>query len=260
MPRKESRKKKSKPKKASKKKCKKSVVEDKRKCEVVLSMEDVHKIYDLGEVQVHALSGVDLKICKGDHVSIMGPSGSGKSTLLHIIGCLDIPTKGKVMLDSINVSDLTEDELARVRAKQIGFVFQFFYLVPSLSAIENVMLPMMFDGIDFEERYEIARRLLEKVGMGKRMDHRPSQLSGGERQRVAIARALSQDPSILLADEPTGNLDSKVGKEIIELFTDLNKKEGITLITVTHDPGIARFADKIIHIQDGKVCKIEVVK
>lgn len=223
-------------------------------------MHNVKKVYDLGEVKVHALRGVDLDIFDGEHVSIVGPSGSGKSTLLHIIGCLDIPSSGEVRLNSIDVSKLSQDELARVRAKEIGFVFQFFYLVPSLTAIENVMLPMMFDGIGASERQVRAEKLLERVGMVSRMHHRPNQLSGGERQRVAIARALSQNPSILLADEPTGNLDSKVGLEIIRLFMELNKKEGITLITVTHDPKIAEFADRIINVRDGKVEKIEVVK
>lgn len=216
----------------------------------------VTKTYMLGTTRVDALRGVDLLIERGDSISIMGPSGSGKSTLLHIMGCLDVPTTGKYYLDGIDVSTLSSDELARVRAKKIGFVFQFFHLIPSLNSIENVMLPMVFDTIPAEERWKRAESLLEKVGLRSRMYHRPNELSGGERQRVAIARALSQNPTVLLADEPTGNLDSVVGGEIIKLFHKLHHEEGITLVTVTHDPEIAHYADRVLFIRDGQITKV----
>jgi len=226
-------------------------------CEkTVLRLQGVTKRYTLGETIVDALRGVDLEVKKGDSISIMGPSGSGKSTLLHILGCLDIPSTGKYYLDGIDVSTLSSDALAQVRAKKIGFVFQFFYLIPSLNAVENVMLPMVFDSVGEEERFRRAEKLLNDVGLSHRMYHKPNELSGGERQRVAIARALSQEPAVLLADEPTGNLDSVVGEEIISLFHKLHHDKCITLVTVTHDPGIANYSDKIIYIKDGRVVDI----
>ena len=225
----------------------------------IIDMRNVEKTYHLGKTRVDALRGVDVAVGKGDSVALMGPSGSGKSTLLHIMGCLDVPSKGQYFLDKVNVNTLTRDELAKTRAKKIGFVFQFFHLIPSLNAVENVMLPMMFDSIGEEERWKKAEGLMAKVGLSGRTHHRPNELSGGERQRVAIARALSQDPSILLADEPTGNLDSKVGAEIIKLFCKLHDDEGITLVTVTHDISIARHAHRIIHLQDGKIVGQEEV-
>ena len=222
----------------------------------VMDLRNVTKSYLLGETRVDALRGIDLQVDRGDSISLMGPSGSGKSTVLHIMGCLDVPSTGKYFLDGIDVTKLSSDELAKVRGKKIGFVFQFFYLIPSLNAIENVMLPMMFDSIGEEERWKKATTLLEKVGLKSRMYHKPIELSGGERQRVAIARALSQNPSVLLADEPTGNLDSAVGAEIIKLFHKLHHEEGITLVTVTHDPQIAHYADRVLFIKDGQITKI----
>lgn len=224
--------------------------------ETIVELRNVKKVYQMGEVQVHALRGVNLKVNKGDLIAIIGPSGSGKSTLLNMIGCLDKPTSGKVIIRGTDVSEMSENELARIRGKEIGFVFQFFHLVPTLTALENVELPMMFQGVSRKKRREKAKYLLKLVGLGKRMLHRPSQLSGGERQRVAIARALANDPALLLADEPTGNLDSKSGKEIIELIAKLNK-EGRTIIIVTHDISIAKYTRKIIHIKDGLIEKEE---
>ncbi|VVC72083.1 putative ABC transporter ATP-binding protein [uncultured archaeon] len=229
---------------------------------IVLRLENVTKTYSLGAVGVQALRGVSMKVLEGESVSIMGPSGCGKSTMLHILGCLDIPTTGKYFLDGVDVATLSPNELSRLRGRKIGFVFQFFYLIPSLSAMENVMLPLVFDGFPADERRARAEELLETVGLGKRMGHRPAELSGGERQRVAIARALAQSPSILLADEPTGNLDSKAGKDILDLFYDLhNNKQAVkTLVTVTHDPSVAKCSERIIHMRDGQIVKDEEVK
>jgi putative ABC transport system ATP-binding protein len=224
--------------------------------EHAIDFRGVTKSYMLGTTRVDALRGIDLIVERGDSVSIMGPSGSGKSTLLHIMGCLDVPSTGKYYLDGIDVTTLSSDALAKVRAKKIGFVFQFFYLIPSLNAVENVMLPMVFDSIAEDARWKKAEELLDKVGLKERMYHKPSELSGGERQRVAIARALSQDPTVLLADEPTGNLDSAVGAEIIKLFHKLHHEEGITLVTVTHDPQIAHYADRVLFIKDGLITKV----
>jgi len=233
----------------------------KEKGDVVLELNNIRKSYKLGETSIEALRGVSLEIRDGETVAIMGPSGCGKSTMLHILGCLDIPTSGKYFLDGVDVASLSPDDLAKLRGKKIGFVFQFFYLIPSLDAMENVMLPLMFDGIPQEEREKRAEELLRTVGLGHRLHHKQSELSGGERQRVAIARALSQNPTILLADEPTGNLDSKAGKEIIDLFADLHKRNVIrTLVTVTHDPEVAKCSERIIHFKDGQVVKEEIVK
>jgi putative ABC transport system ATP-binding protein len=185
----------------------------------------------------------------------MGPSGSGKSTMLHMLGCLDRPTRGKVIIDGIDVSKLNEDQLAKIRREKIGFIFQFFYLIPSLTALRNVELPMTFLGNSIKDKEKKSKALLKMVGLEERMNHRPNQMSGGESQRVAIARALANDPQIILADEPTGNLDSKSGKEIMEILVKLNKERGVTLILVTHDPIIAKHAERIINLKDGMIVK-----
>ncbi len=220
--------------------------------EPVIELEDVSKIYRMGHVRVWALKNVSLKINKGEYVAVLGPSGSGKSTLLHMMGILDVPTSGKIYVDGKEVSQLSEDERARIRGKKIGFVFQLFNLIPSLNALENVAIPMMIYGVGKKEREERARELLEKMGLGERLTHKPSELSGGQRQRVAIARALANQPDVILADEPTGNLDSKSGHEVVETFTKLNK-EGKTVVVVTHDEDIAKHAKRIIRIKDGEV-------
>lgn len=218
----------------------------------VIKLEEVTKVYEMGEVEVRALRGVDLSILEGDFVSIIGPSGSGKSTMLHIIGCLDRPTSGKVFLEGADVSLLSDSELARVRGKKIGFVFQFFNLYPTLNALENVELPMMILNKGRMERRKRAKELLESVGMGDRMHHLSHQLSGGQRQRVAIARALANDPAVIFADEPTGNLDSKSGEEVLRIFNELNKK-GRTVVVVTHETSIAESATTIVKMKDGLV-------
>ena len=218
-------------------------------------MENVFKTYRLGEVDVDALRGVDLEINKGHFVTLMGPSGSGKSTLLHILGVLDVPSKGKVFLSGEDISKLTENELAQARGRQIGFVFQQFNLLLNLTALENVMLPMVFQGTPEAERIKRAEKLLGSLGLKDRVDHKPAELSGGERQRVAIARALANDPDIIVADEPTGNLDSATGKKIMEIFIELHKKQGKTIIVVTHDPNIAKYSKEVINILDGKIVK-----
>lgn len=225
----------------------------------LIRVEDLKKTYLMGDYALEVLKGIDLTVKKGDALSIMGPSGSGKSTLVQIMGCLDKPTSGKLYIDGVDVSTMTDKELAEIRGKKIGFVFQFFFLIPTLSAVQNVELPMIFNGFSADERHKRACELLELVGLGDRSEHKPSELSGGERQRVAIARALANDPKIIFADEPTGNLDSKSGQEIIDLLMKLNKK-GYTIIIVTHDVNIARHAKRIVHIKDGLVEKTEVVK
>ncbi len=214
---------------------------------------NVWKIYNEGTpAEVRALQGANLKIKKGEFVSIEGPSGSGKSTLLHCIGCLDTPTRGKIYIDGQDISKLDGKSLAMIRRKKIGFVFQFFNVIPSLTALENVELPMVFAGFDKHTRIKRAKQLLEKVGLSKRLNHKPSELSGGETQRVAIARAMANDPVLLLADEPTGNLDSRAGKEIIDIFSKLNN-EGKTIVIITHDPSIAKRAKRRLKIKDGKI-------
>ncbi len=217
----------------------------------ILEMEDVWKIYLLGKVEVPAIRGVDFYADKGEYISITGPSGSGKSTLLNLIGCLDTPTSGRIKLGGVDIETLTENELAMVRRKMIGFVFQTFNLIPALSAKENVALPMRFDGKSKGVAYRKAEELLEMVGLGHRLNFKPMELSGGERQRVAIARALINDPALILADEPTGNLDTKSGLNVIEVLEGLNKK-GITIIIITHDQKLASRARKQLHIVDGK--------
>jgi len=218
----------------------------------IIELQKVTKIYKLDEVEVIGVKDVDLKIKKGEFVCIMGPSGSGKSTLLHLIGCLDKPTYGKVFIDGIDVSRMTEDELAEIRKNKIGFVFQFFNLYPSLNALENVELPMIIAEKDKEYRRKRAMELLKIVGMEKFKDHFPSELSGGQRQKIAIARALANDPPIILADEPTGNLDSKSGKEVMEIFKKLNE-EGKTIVVVTHNKEVAKYAERIIYLKDGEI-------
>lgn len=207
----------------------------------------------MGEIPVHALRGISLKIMPGEFVAIQGPSGSGKSTAMNLVGCLDTPTRGIVRLDGKDISTLGESELAQIRGRKIGFVFQKFNLIPILNAIENVMLPMTFIGIPRDERLKRAQATLETLGLGDRVHHRPNQLSGGQQQRVAIARALAIDPQLILADEPTGNLDSSTGKQIMEIFTKLHKEQGKTVVLVTHDDQLARIAKRIERIRDGQI-------
>jgi putative ABC transport system ATP-binding protein len=220
--------------------------------------ENLAKSYEMGAETVNALCGVDLSIRRGEYVAIMGPSGSGKSTLMNLIGCLDTPTGGKYWLAGRLVSELSDDELAHVRNQEIGFVFQTFNLLPRATALHNVELPMIYSGTPVEERLQKAKRALEEVELGDRMTHKPTELSGGQRQRVAIARALVNSPSILLADEPTGNLDSSTGKEIMALFARLHEQKN-TIILVTHEQEIAQYADRIIHLRDGKIECDEIV-
>ena len=221
--------------------------------EQIIKLENVWKVYELGKVELIALKGISLDIDRGDFVTIMGPSGSGKSTLLNMIGCLDIPTKGTVFLGGKDISQLNENQLAQLRGKTIGFIFQEFNLFPNLTAIENVTLPMVFQGALLKERKEKANDLLVSVGLAKRINHQPGELSGGERQRVAIARAFANDPEVVIADEPTGNLDSVTGKKIMEVLTDFHKNRGKTIVVVTHDPQIASYSKKLINIKDGQI-------
>ncbi len=219
----------------------------------VIVVEDIWKTYDMGsEQQVHALQGISLSIRHNEYVAIMGPSGSGKSTLMNLIGCLDSPSQGKYWLNGHLVSELNDDELARIRNKEIGFVFQTFNLLARATALHNVELPLIYNGTPAAQRLERAQAALRAVNLDGRMHHKPNELSGGQRQRVAIARALINRPSIILADEPTGNLDSKTGDEIMALFDDLHSK-GNTIVLVTHEPDIAEFAHRIVHIRDGKI-------
>jgi len=221
--------------------------------------EDLVKVYRLGKVEIPALRGVSIEIEEGEFLGIFGPSGSGKSTLLHLIGVLDVPTSGRVIIDGVDVSKLDEDKRAELRANKIGFVFQFFNLIPRLNALENIALPMAFMGVPRSKRRERALELLDLVGLRDRWNHKPTELSGGEGQRVAIARALANDPSIILADEPTGNLDSRTGKEIVNLFERLNEEDGKTIVIVTHDQTIAEACRRIIYLRDGVIYK-EVIK
>ena len=226
---------------------------------IVIKTEDLAKVYEMGAEQVHALRGLDVEIRKGEYVAIMGPSGSGKSTLMNLIGCLDSPSSGKYWLAGRLVSDLDDDELAYIRNKEIGFVFQTFNLLPRATALHHVELPRIYNGTPAEERLERAKKALERVDLVDRMNHKPNELSGGQRQRVAIARALVNSPSIVLADEPTGNLDSKTGDEIMALFENLYR-QGNTIILVTHENDIAQHAHRIIHIRDGKIASDQAVK
>jgi putative ABC transport system ATP-binding protein len=218
----------------------------------MISTEDLWKTYDMGSEQVHALRGINLRIQRNEYVAIMGPSGSGKSTLMNLIGCLDSPSKGQYWLNGQLVSELDDDELARIRNKEIGFVFQTFNLLPRSNALHNVELPLIYAGLGKTARLESARHALENVGLGDRMYHKPNELSGGQRQRVAVARALVNHPSIILADEPTGNLDSKTGEEIMQLFEQLYE-QGNTIIVVTHEEDIARHARRIVRLHDGLI-------
>jgi putative ABC transport system ATP-binding protein len=222
--------------------------------ETIIKLENVWKIYRMGDSVVNALRGISLEIKKGEFVAIQGPSGSGKSTAMNMVGCLDVPTKGRIFLDSKDISHLHESELAQIRGRKIGFIFQQFNLIPTLSAIENVMLPMIFQGIASEKRYERAKQLLDMLELGERLNHKPNELSGGQQQRVAIARSLANDPDVILADEPTGNLDSNTGKNVIHYLEELNKK-GKTIVMVTHDADIAKHAQRIEFLRDGQICK-----
>ncbi|MBI2047210.1 ABC transporter ATP-binding protein [Candidatus Pacearchaeota archaeon] len=220
----------------------------------MIQLENVHKNYVMGDAIIHAVENASIRIEKGEFVAVIGPSGSGKSTLMHLLGALDLASSGSIFLDGHDIERLSDSELAVIRGRKIGFVFQSFNLIPTLTALENVMLPMMFQNVPLKNRRERAGDLLKEVGLGHRLSHLPNQLSGGERQRVAIARALANDPEIILADEPTGNLDTKTGKEIVSLLEGLNKK-GKTIIMVTHEPEIAGYAKRTIRIKDGRIEK-----
>ncbi len=220
--------------------------------EPIIELSNIKKEYKIGTEEIHALSGVSLNIYKNEYVALMGPSGSGKSTLMNMLGCLDSPTSGEYILNNLAVAKMTDNELAEVRNKQIGFVFQTFNLLPRSSTLENVMLPLIYAGIEKSKRIEMAKNVLEQVGLGNRMTHKPNELSGGQRQRVAIARALVNNPAIILADEPTGNLDSKTSVEIMGLLEDIHKK-GNTIILVTHEEDIAMHAHRIVRLKDGIV-------
>jgi len=217
-----------------------------------ISLEKVYKIYSLEGGEVPAINGISLRINQGDFVALIGPSGSGKSTAMNLVGCLDTATRGEIFLGKHNTKNLTESDLAQVRGKKIGFIFQTFNLISSLNALENVALPMMFQAVPRSTRLSRARKLLEQVGLANRMHHLPQQLSGGQRQRVAIARALINDPVIILADEPTGNLDTKTGEEIMSILQELHK-QGKTIILVTHNPDLTKLATKVIRLKDGEI-------
>lgn len=225
--------------------------------EPIIKLENVVKTYNLGAVKLEILKGISLEINPGSFVSIMGPSGSGKSTLMYLLGCLDTPTSGKIFLDGKDVSNFSENELARIRGKKIGFIFQQFNLLTNLSAIENVMLPMVFQGLSEKDRIERAKSMLSSLHMAERMNHRPGELSGGEQQRIAIARAFANNPEIIIADEPTGNLDSKNGKMIMDTLVDFHRRENKTIVIVTHDPSVAAYSQELIKIKDGQIEAIE---
>lgn len=220
----------------------------------IIRLENVHKNYRMGDVEIRAVDDASLTINKGDFVAIMGPSGSGKSTMMNLVGALDLANQGEIYLDKIDIEHLHESDLAQIRGRKIGFIFQTFNLIPTLTALENVMLPMTFQNVPKQEREERAKILLERVKLGHRLTHLPNELSGGERQRVAIARAMANNPDVILADEPTGNLDSKTGEEVIKIFEELNK-EGKTIIVVTHDANVAKHAERIIKLKDGRIVK-----
>lgn len=220
---------------------------------IIIRLRDVWKTYIIGEVKIHALRGLTLDVKKGEFLSIMGPSGSGKSTAMNMVGCLDTPSQGQIFLDSQNIANLSESDLAQIRGRKIGFIFQQFNLINSLSAMENVTLPMTFQNIPASQRNKKAKELLEMVGLGDRLQNRPTELSGGQQQRVAIARALSLDPEVILADEPTGNLDSKMSVNVMEFLSDLHKKKGTTIVMVTHDEDVAKAADRTEYLHDGKI-------
>ncbi len=222
----------------------------------VIELKDVWKTYKIGENEVHAVRGVSLQIHKGEFVAVVGPSGSGKSTMLNLIGCLDLPTKGSILLNSHNIAHLSESKLAFIRGKSIGFIFQQFNLIPTLTAEENVALPMLFQGVDANKRKEKALQLLTKFGLKERSHHKPNQLSGGQSQRVAISRALANTPDVILADEPTGNLDSKTGTEVMNTLAEIHEKDGKTVVLVTHDLNLVHHAERVIHLKDGMIEKI----
>jgi len=222
--------------------------------EPIIRLDNVWKIYKMGDVEVPALRGMTLDIYPHEFVTIMGPSGSGKSTAMNMVGCLDVPTKGHIYLDGKDISKMNESDLAQIRGRKIWFIFQSFNPVQNLSALENVMLPMTFQGIPRVKREETAKKLLKLVGLENRMNHKPTELSGGQQQRVAIARSLSNNPDVILADEPTGNLDSKTGVEVMEMLKKLHKEEGKTIIVVTHDKNIGSNADRIAYLKDGMCC------
>ncbi|MFH1209658.1 MAG: ABC transporter ATP-binding protein [archaeon] len=219
----------------------------------LIQLRNVEKIYKIGEVEVPALRGLNLIVREGEFLAVLGPSGSGKSTMLNSVGCLDIPTRGTIHLGEFDIESLSESDLAQIRGKKIGFIFQSFNLIDSLTALENVMLPMVFQKVPEEKRRKRAIMLLEKVGLGHRINHRPSEISGGQQQRVAIARALSNNPEVILADEPTGNLDSKTSDEILRFLKELNDKEGKTIVMITHDSDSASYAKRIVHLKDGRI-------
>src|SRR4030042_3513566 len=221
----------------------------------IIELKDVWKIYQMGDVEVVALSGLSLAVKKVEFVSIMGPSGSGKSTAMNMIGALDIPTKGQILLEGLDIAKFSESDLAQLRGRKVGFIFQQFNLIPTLTAIENIMLPMIFQNIPRQERVVRARKLLELVDLGDRIYHKPTELSGGQQQRVAIARSLANNPDVVLADEPTGNLDSKTGGTVMDFLKKLHETEGKTIIMVTHDEDIAKRADRIEYLLDGRVVK-----
>src|SRR3989338_2327043 len=223
--------------------------------ETVIHLDNVWKTYKMGEFEVNALRGLNLEVKKGELLAIMGPSGSGKSTAVNMVGALDMPTRGKILLEGHDISKLSESDLAQIRGKKIGFIFQQFNLINTLTALENIALPMVFQNIVKEERLQRAKYLLEMVGLSDRMHHKPTELSGGQQQRVAIARALSNNPEVVLADEPTGNLDSKTGETVISFLQNLNRKEGKTIILVTHDSNVAHHADRIEFLKDGAIVK-----
>lgn len=218
----------------------------------LIKLDKIEKIYYMGGEDVHALKNIDLEVGRAGFIAIMGPSGSGKSTLMNIIGCLDTPTSGSYWLNGDDVADATEDELAAIRNKEFGFIFQTFNLLPRASALRNVELPLIYSGISRAERHEMAQEALSVVGLGHRTEHKPTEMSGGERQRVAVARAMVNRPSVLLADEPTGNLDTKTGEEILKLFHEIND-QGKTIVTVTHDPEVAEHAERILVLRDGEI-------
>lgn len=223
---------------------------------IVLELQNAWKTYRMGEVSLDVLRGVSVQINPGEFVAIVGPSGSGKSTLMNLIGLLDSPTHGKIYVEGSDITTLTESELAQFRGKTIGFIFQQFNLIATLTALENVMLPMVFQGTPQEARIQRATELLTNVGLGERLDHKPGQLSGGQQQRVAIARSLVNNPAIILADEPTGNLDSHSGIQVMEILSSLHKKDHKTIVLVTHDPRLVEFADRVIHVKDGLIEKV----
>lgn len=223
---------------------------------VMIELINVTKVYKTGRFEVIALNNVSMKIEDGEFIAIMGPSGSGKTTLLNLIGCLDKPTKGKIIIDGIDTSQLTDKQLTEFRRDKIGFIFQQYYLIPTLTALENVELPMIFKGIPRSERIRRAKELLSLVGLEREMNRMPNELSGGQQQRVAIARALANNPSILLCDEPTGNLDRKSGKVVMDLIKKLNEERGVTVVLVTHDADVARYAERVVRIVDGRITDV----